>query len=368
MKKLAELWEPYGDPEQKKARCLVCSHYCIISPGKRGWCRIRENNDGELYLLVYGMAINRGSNDPVEKKPLYHFYPGSNAYSIATIGCNFHCQFCQNWEISQSCPDGDGKKGDFTGKDADIGSPVPLVNITPEEVIKRAKAAGSTSIAYTYTEPTIWFEFVRDTALLAHDAGLKNILVSNGYSSPESNAEFVKFIDANNIDFKAFNDDFYKRLTGVPSMQPILDTAVFQKQNGVHIEITNLIIPEENDNLEEIRSMVKWIIENLGPDTPLHFSAYHPDYRLNRPATPTKILLEAWNIAKEEGLYFAYMGNVRGDDGSDTLCRNCGVILIERHGYAIKNKNLTEDSKCKKCGSDSYIIGQFINADRPFFI
>ncbi len=196
----------------QKVKCLVCAHYCIISPGKRGFCRTRENNDGTLYTLVYGSSIrSRGSNDPVEKKPLYHFYPGSNAYSIATIGCNFHCQFCQNWDISQSCPDGDGERGEFVGKDKEMGGPFSLFEITPEQVVQWAQAEGSTSIAYTYNEPTLWFEFVRDTAVLAHEAGLKNILVSNGYSSPESNAEFVKCIDANNIDFKAFDDDFYKR-------------------------------------------------------------------------------------------------------------------------------------------------------------
>jgi pyruvate formate lyase activating enzyme len=368
MRKVGELWVTYGQEMEKKVQCHVCAHHCIISPGKRGFCRTRENLDGQLFTIVYGSAIHHGSNDPVEKKPLYHFWPGSNAYSIATIGCNFHCKFCQNWEISQACPDENGKSGDFLGADKEMANEFKLTEITPEQVVKWTKAAGSVSIAYTYNEPTIWYEFIKDTAILAHKWGIKNIMVSNGYSSPESNAEFAKIIDAINIDIKAFNDDFYKRLIGVPSLKPVLDTCVFLKKAGVHVEITNLLIPNENDNREEIRKMCQWIVQNLGSNTPLHFSAYHPDYRLNQPHTPSSLLIDAYNIAKEEGLYFVYMGNVRSDKGQNTECHQCGTVLIERHGYLVKKGMLTSDMKCQKCGSPALIQGQYSQADRPFFI
>lgn len=367
MKKLAELWDVYGSPEENKVKCKVCSHYCLIANGKRGFCRTRENIDGKLYTLVYGSAIHRGSNDPIEKKPLYNFWPGSNAFSIATIGCNFHCKMCQNWEISQSCPTEEGDHADFTGADAKMGNTFGLTKITPEQVIKSTKAARSHSIAYTYNEPTIWYEFIRDTGILAHNEGINNILVSNGYSSPESNAEFVKFIDAANIDIKAFDDDFYKRIVGVPSLKPVLDTCIFFKKHGMHIEITNLIIPEENDKLSEIEQLCQWISSNLGNDTPLHFSAYHPDYRLNRPRTTSKILIDALKIAQNAGLHYVYVGNVLGTEGSNTLCPQCHTIIIEREGYHISNRNLTAENKCKKCGALVHIKGTFISQDRGLF-
>ncbi|RLI61525.1 MAG: hypothetical protein DRO88_12945, partial [Promethearchaeia archaeon] len=242
MKKIAELWEPYGDPDEKTVKCNVCAHYCLIKPNKRGFCQTRINLDGTLYTLDYGALISPGSNDPIEKKPLYHFWPGTRAFSIATIGCNFRCMQCQNWEISQSYPSEDGKKALFTQKDQrDFGvRSFLLTEMTPEEVISRVQKSNSTSIAYTYNEPTIWFEFVRDTSLLAHQAGIQNVLVSNGYSSPEANSYFVKFIDAANIDIKSINDSFYKKIVGVPSVKSVLDTCIYFKNHGVHLEITNL--------------------------------------------------------------------------------------------------------------------------------
>jgi pyruvate formate lyase activating enzyme len=354
MKKIAELWESL---DQQKVRCHVCAHYCIISPGKRGFCNTRENIDGTLYTLVYGAGIHKGSNDPVEKKPLYHFWPGSTAFSIATIGCNFRCKHCQNWEISQAFPTEDGKKGDFSEEDRKKHHAFNLTELTPEAVVSRADQLEAKSIAYTYNEPTIWFEFVKETSLLAHKKGIQNILVTNGYSSTESNAEFVKFIDATNIDIKGFSNDFYKRIVGIPKLQPVLDTAIYFKQQGVHVEITNLLIPNENDDPKEIKELAIWVRDNLGWDTPLHFSAYFPRYRLDQPPTPPDTLINAWSLAKDLGLHYVYMGNMRSSEGSSTYCYKCGAELIERVGYTTQARNLTSDNHCKKCGEKASIIG-----------
>jgi len=355
LKKLAELWEPIGSIENNKVRCKICSHYCIISPGKRGFCKSRENIDGKLYTLNYGSCISHGSTDPIEKKPLYHFYPGSNAFSIATVGCSFRCKHCQNWNIGPSAyPDKDGVVAKIFKKDEIYAQSFKLTQMTPDEVVTRTKKANCKSIAYTYNEPTI------------KEEDIKNILVTNGYSSMESNKEYIKFIDAANIDFKAFKDSFYDKIVSVPSMQPVLDTAEFMKKNGIHIEITNLIIPKENDDLNEIRSMVIWIINHLGADTPLHFSAYHPSYRLKNPRTSTKILKDAWILAKEEGLQYVFMGNILSDEGGSTVCPQCNTIIIERRGYHTINRNLTIENKCGQCGLKIPIIGKFSQEERSF--
>jgi pyruvate formate lyase activating enzyme len=352
MRKLAELWESIGDPEEKKVQCHVCAHHCIIASGKRGFCLTRENIDGILFTLIYGSCISSGSVDPVEKKPLYHFYPGSSAFSIATVGCSLRCKHCQNWELSKSFPNSEGTIAEFSEKDQSrhYARSFPLRYMSPELVVERALRSGSRSIAYTYNEPLIWFEFVRETSLLAHQAGLKNVLVTSGYSSLEANEQLIQYIDAANIDIKGFTTAFYKKLIGISSFQPVLDTCVFFKEHGVHVEITNLIIPEENDNLEEIRELVIWIRENLGKDTPLHFSAYHPMYEIDHPRTPSNILTEAWRLAKEEGLQYVFMGNVSVPHGSNTVCPKCGELLIQREGYRIAKKNLTDENRCGKCG------------------
>ncbi len=361
MKKLAELWEKIDTDEKKKVKCKICSHYCIISPGKRGFCNTRENIGGILYTLVYGSCISKGSIDPIEKKPLYHFWPSSEVYSIATIGCNFRCKHCQNWEISQSYPDLNGSIAEFSVKDkTKFGiQKFNLIEMSPSEIVTRAKYFGSKSIAYTYNEPGIWFEFVKDTGILAKQEGIKNILVTNGYTSKESNSEYIKFIDAVNIDFKAFSNEFYKKIVGISNFQPILDTAEFFKKNNIHVEITNLIIPNENDDLSEIKEMIQWIKFHLGVNTPLHFSAYRPMYRLNQPSTGHNILMDAYNLAKQVGLNNVYIGNMMMEQGSHTMCPNCNAIVIERHGYNIISKNLSKDNRCKKCGTKISIIGEF---------
>ncbi|WP_457556536.1 AmmeMemoRadiSam system radical SAM enzyme [Candidatus Harpocratesius sp.] len=369
MKKIAELWESFGNPHDKQVKCNVCSHYCIIKPNNRGFCRTRVNLDGTLYSLDYGALISPGTNDPVEKKPLYHFFPGSQAFSIATIGCNFKCKQCQNWEISQSYPSDDGKMALFSQKDQhDFGiHSFLLTERTPDQVISQVKRIKSTSIAYTYNEPTIWFEFIKDTSILAHKEGIKNILVSNGYSSPEANSELINFIDAANIDIKSMEDSFYKRVVGVPSVQPVLDTCKFFKENNVHLEITNLLIPGENDSPSVIRALIKWVLENLDRDTPLHFSAYTPRYRMNHPSTSKNILKFAWKEAKSAGLHYVYMGNVYTTKGNNTYCSKCGELIISRQGYNVTAPGLSSENTCLKCGEKIPIVGNYIKSSRFSF-
>ncbi|MHA1819443.1 MAG: AmmeMemoRadiSam system radical SAM enzyme [Promethearchaeota archaeon] len=361
----------YEKLKKNMVRCNVCARRCIITEGNRGNCGIRKNIGGKLYNLVYGSMISKGSIDPIEKKPLYNFWPGYNIYSVATVGCNFHCKMCQNWDISQCYPNDEGTQAICE----DVGSgfrfrpqSYPLTRMTPEELVQRVKKSGTELIAYTYNEPTIWHEYIIDVAKLAKEEGIKNVLVTNGYSTPEASEQLVKYMDAANIDFKAFTDDFYKRIVGVPSMKPVLDTSIYWKTHGMHIEITNLIIPEENDNPDEIREMTRWINKNLGADTPIHFSAYHPDYKLrDKPRTSPEILLTAYNIAKEEGLHHVYIGNVYTSKGNNTYCPECGELLIERAGYTIKKLNLGPNNTCPKCGADTEIKGKARTRSSFFF-
>ncbi|WP_457916378.1 AmmeMemoRadiSam system radical SAM enzyme [Candidatus Lokiarchaeum ossiferum] len=363
------MWESVGDLKDKKVRCKVCSHYCVISPGKRGFCNTRENIEGKLYTLIYGSCISTGSIDPVEKKPLYHFWPGSDAYSIATIGCSFRCQHCQNWEISQSHPDSNGEFAQFKQKDqTNFGArSFPLTKMTPEQVVSNVKRSKSRSIAYTYNEPTIWYEFIKDTSILAKREGIKNILVTNGYSSSEANRDYIKFIDGANIDIKAFSDKFYKEIVGIPSIKPVLETAEFFYKNGVHVELTTLIIPNQNDKESEIRELIQWVINKLGSEVPMHFSAYRPMYRMNEPSTSSNILEQYYEIAKKEGLQNVFLGNINSKRGNHSICPSCGEIIIHRHGYSISNKNLTENNTCKKCGSKIAIQGEITSSKARFF-
>ena len=369
MKRIGELWELI-DTKEMKVQCHVCAHHCIIMPDSLGFCKTRINLKGTLFTLVYGSLSSSGSIDPIEKKPLYHFYPNSNAFSIATIGCNLRCQHCQNWHISKSYPDVEGKIAQFNDSDKNELSArsFPLTELSPDQIIKKVRDTNSQLIAYTYNEPLIWFEYVKDTSLLAKDLGVKNVLVTGGYSSEQANQEYIKFIDAANIDFKGFTNEFYKKYVGISDFTPILNTAKFFKQNNIHVEITNLIIPNENDHLEDIERMVIWIKKNLGIDTPLHFSAYYPQYRTNQPRTSPKILTQAWEIAKNVGLRHVFLGNIVSHEGSSTICPNCHTTLIQRHGYAIKNVNLSNQNRCKKCGEEIAIVGNYSISKRTRFI
>ncbi|MHA1194794.1 MAG: AmmeMemoRadiSam system radical SAM enzyme [Promethearchaeota archaeon] len=367
MKKKARL---YDTLEDGKTRCHVCANECLILPGKRGICRTRKNFDGVLYTLIYGSLISKGSLDPIEKKPLYNFWPGADAYSIASIGCSFSCKNCQNWHISQATPTDDGKEGYFT-LDGLEGRKINLIEMTPEELVKRVVDSGAKTLAYTYNEPLIWHEWILDTARLLKEKDIKTILVTNGYSTPEATKELLEVgIDAANIDIKALTDEFYKNICGVKSVQPVLDTAKRFKENGVHVEITNLVIPDLNDSDDDLKKLAKWVVENLGKNTPVHFSAYHPDFKVpSVKRTPYETLDRAYEIAKEEGLYFVYVGNIYHEKGSNTYCPDCGHLLIGRSGYSFTKIDISEDKRCPECNRDlkNDIIGDVVLKRRHRF-
>jgi len=350
LKYKARLWDKLDD---NKVKCHVCANECTILPEKVGICRTRKNFDGELFTLIYGSMISSGSLDPIEKKPLYNFWPGATAYSIASIGCSFRCQNCQNWSISQANPTDNGKNG-FYDLEGNKERGMSLVEMSPEQLVKKVVKSGAKTLAYTYNEPLIWHEWILDTTELLKKEDIKTILVTNGYSTPEASKELIEGgIDAANIDIKAMNDDFYKKICGVKSVQPVLDTAKRFKSNGIHVEITNLIIPDWNDSREDIEKLCNWIVENLGKNTPTHFSAYHPDFKApSNKRTPYQTLDMAFDIAKKAGLYFPYVGNIRHDEGSNTYCPNCNHLIFGRHGYSFTKIDISDDNKCPNCGYD----------------
>jgi len=308
-------------------QCNLCPNRCILSYGQIGLCKARQNIDGELYSLNYG-KISSQHIDPIEKKPFFHVLPGAKAYSIATTGCNMHCSFCQNWQISQVFP-------------WEVGSR----QMTPEQVVEDALKSQSEIIAFTYNEPTIFYEYMLDIAKLAKEKGLKTAVVSAGYINPEPLKQLLPYIDAYKIDLKAFKESFYQKLVG-GHLEPVLETLKIIKQSGTWLEIVNLLIPGENDSEEEIRAMAKWIKQNLGDDVPLHFSAFHPDYKLlNVPSTPKETVIRAREIAMEEGLKFVYTGNIVYPQGESTYCPDSKEIAIKREGYLIEENHLI-DGKC----------------------
>ncbi|MFX1236808.1 MAG: AmmeMemoRadiSam system radical SAM enzyme [Promethearchaeota archaeon] len=350
MKIKARLWQSL---EKKQVKCNVCANECVINEGKIGICGTRKNINGELFSLIYGSLISQGSLDPIEKKPLYNFWPGAIAYSIASIGCSFRCSNCQNWTISQANPSEDGKTGHYELEELKHRE-MRLIEMTPEQLVQRVLKSNAKTVAFTYNEPLIWHEWILDVTKLLKKKDLQTILVTNGYSTPEASKELIQAgIDAANIDVKAMNDEFYRKVCGVRSVKPVLETAKRFKSEGVHVEITNLIIPGLNDKKEDIQKICHWIVVNLGKNTPTHFSAYHPDFKMpSTERTPFKTLDMAFKIAKEEGLYYPYIGNIRHDEGSNTYCPNCKHLLIGRSGYMFTSINICDDKKCPKCGHD----------------
>jgi pyruvate formate lyase activating enzyme len=324
----------YQKLEKGNVQCNLCAHRCVIQPGKSGICKVRENIGGKLYTKVYGRAIAQHI-DPVEKKPLYHFHPGSKAYSFATPGCNFHCRFCQNWNISQ-----------VTSKSIlEMGQ-----KITPEQIVSNAKYSGCTSIAHTYTEPAIFFEYGFDVAVKAHKEGLKNIYVSNGYMTFEMLEMIGPYLDAANIDLKAFRDETYRRIIG-GRLQPILDNLKKIKEMGVWLEVTSLIIPGINDDPEEIRDMANFVAEELGTDVPWHISRFFPAWKMKeKPSTPLKTLQLAEATGFEAGLRYVYIGNV-ASKRETTRCHKCGQALIDRMEFGIL-KNKIQNGRCPNCGTE----------------
>jgi pyruvate formate lyase activating enzyme len=329
-KRRARHYEKLGN---KMVRCLVCPRKCVVPEGQRGYCRVRENTDGEYYTLVYG-RVCAGHIDPIEKKPLFHFLPGTTAFSIATVGCNMACKFCQNWEISQVRPED-----------------VYAADLPPEKVADRALQYESPTIAYTYTEPIVWSEYVKDTAIAGHQRGLKSVMISAGYINPDPLAELAAAMDAIKIDLKAFDEGFYHDICG-SSLKPVLDTLVQIKESGTWLEIVNLIIPTLNDGEKQIEDLCTWVRANLGPNVPVHFTRFHPTYKLqNLPPTSVDSVARAREIALANGIRFPYVGNVpSGHPGESTYCPACGRRVIHRAGYRVLSFEI-EDGRCSSCGA-----------------
>jgi pyruvate formate lyase activating enzyme len=312
-------------------QCDLCPRRCRVSKGKRGACRVRENRDGKYYSLVYGnpCAVHL---DPIEKKPFFHVLPATSSFSLATVGCNFQCKFCQNWEISQASPE-------------DVYS----YDIAPEMMVKMAKEVKARSIAYTYVEPTIFFEYMIDICHLAKKEGLLNVTHSNGFINPEPLKNLCKVMDAANIDLKGFTETFYRDLCS-GELAPVLETLKTLKKEKVHLEITNLLIPTQNDDQSGIKEMCLWIRRELGTDTPVHFSRFYPLYKLRSlPPTPVSTLEKARNTALSCGLEYVYIGNIPGHEGEHTFCPKCKKLLIQRIGYMVGENHL-KDGKCPYCG------------------
>lgn len=325
----ARFWEEMGD---NKVQCHLCAHECKIDPGKRGLCYVRENQDGVLYTLVYGRVIAENI-DPIEKKPLFHFLPGSRSYSIATVGCNFMCLHCQNYDISQYPRIHEGR---IAGQDR-----------TPQEIVANALASRSASISYTYTEPTIFMEYALDVARLARGQGLRNVFVSNGFMTEPSAVAMAELIDGDNVDLKSMRDDFYRKVCKA-RLQPVLDTIGRLKQAGVWLEVTTLVIPGHNDSDEELTEIARFI-QGVDPGIPWHVSAFYPTYQmLDRPRTPPATLFRARDIGLKAGLRYVYTGNIPGEGGENTYCYQCGELLIRRLGYSIRAVQI-EDGKCPQC-------------------
>lgn len=321
----------YERKEDGRILCRLCPKLCTIRPGKTGFCRVRQNKDGVLYTLNYGRCT-AAALDPIEKKPLYHFFPGANIYSLGTLGCNLRCGFCQNWEIAHGDPH--------------------TFEITPLEAVEAAleyqnRGADCIGIAYTYSEPFMWYEFVSDTARLARERGLKNVLVTNGYVNAEPFREILPDIDALNIDVKGFADEYYRR-TCAGRLEPVKRTVEIAFLQGCHVELTTLLVPGLNDSGEEITRLVDWVA-GLSKDIPLHFSRYFPHYKMDLPPTPLATLRRAAEIAREK-LNYVYVGNAPQLAMEDTLCPQCGLKLIARYAYDVQITGLTDDHCCRRCG------------------
>ncbi len=313
--------------------CNLCNHHCHIKEGKKGICGVRENRAGILYSLNYGRLIAENI-DPIEKKPLFNFLPGSTAYSIATVGCNFHCLHCQNYDISQSPHI---YNGEIAGRER-----------TAQDVVDAAERAGCATLCYTYVEPTIFYEFARDCSVLAHQRGLKNVFVSNGYMTPEVTRQLAPLLDGINIDIKAFTDDFYKKVCKA-RLQPVLDNVKLMHELGVWVEVTTLLIPGLNDSPEELHDIARFV-KQVSADMPWHVTAFYPTYKmLDRKPTPAATLRKAREIGLAEGLHYVYEGNIPGEGGENTCCPGCGAELISRYGFRIRRNSLV-DGHCPGCG------------------
>jgi pyruvate formate lyase activating enzyme len=328
----AVLWEP---AEGEKVHCRLCNFRCLIGPGKLGHCYVRRNIGGKLYSLNYH-KVCAANPDPIEKKPLYHFQPGSRSFSIAAIGCNFRCEFCQNWQISQAALE----TGRIDGED-----------LSPGQIVDGALRTGCQSIAYTYTEPTIFMELCNDCARPARERGLANVFVSNGYMTREAIDFAADWLDGINVDLKAFSDDYYRQLCSA-RLQPVLDTITYiAHETKIWMEITTLLLPGQNDSDEELKKLADFLVTKAGPDVPWHISRFYPQYKYtDSEPTPLESLRRAEEIGRAAGLHYVYLGNVPGAKSESTYCYRCGRLLIERMGYRIVTNEI-KDSKCPNCGT-----------------
>jgi pyruvate formate lyase activating enzyme len=334
MRKEAILYDKVG----KALNCKICERRCIISPGKTGFCQMRENVDGKIYSLNYA-AVSSAAVDPIEKKPLFHFYPGSMVFSLGSVGCNFRCKHCQNWGISQ----------------AELEN-IPTRDMPPEDAIRLTKEYECKSIAWTYNEPTMWFEYTLDSAKIAKKEDIKTIYVTNGYMSEESFEEIRPYLDAANIDLKGMTGKFYQDLCRA-RLQPVRDNIVRMHDAKIHIEVTNLMIPGYNDSEEDISSLVKFMVDEVGVEVPLHFTRFFPQYQMKElPPTEIKYLERAYKIAREAGMKYVYMGNIPTMDGENTYCPECGEPIIKRNGFSVLSNDIKEARKCPKCKADIDIV------------
>ena len=328
----AMLWETSEDQE---VQCGLCNFRCRIKPGQRGHCQVRENRDGKLYSLNYS-AVCSVNVDPIEKKPLFHFYPGSRSLSYAAPGCNFRCEFCQNWQISQ---------------EVRLSKRINGRAYSPEQLVRAGQEGKCASVAHTYTEPTIYFELAYDTAKLAHEKGMTNVFVSNGYMTIEAIELIKPYLDGINVDLKSFSDEFYRQRTGA-RLEPVLETLRYiAGQTDIWLEVTTLVIPEANDSDEELGELARFIAGELGAQVPWHVSRFHPDYEATDvPATPVETLDRARQIGIEAGLHYVYCGNIPGDKSESTFCHSCGKEVIGREYFRI-TQNEVQDGKCPDCGT-----------------
>jgi len=335
----------YEKLAHKMVHCHLCPHDCVIPEGKTGYCGVRKNLEGTLYALTYGKVISIAI-DPIEKKPLNHFYPGAPTFSIGTFGCNMRCLHCQNWEISH--------RGTSEAEDG-------LSELSPEAAVAMAKQKGCEALAWTYNEPSIWFEYILDTAKLARRKGLKTVMVTSGMINPPALKALLNYIDAYRLDIKGFTEEFYEKLTGSPVLAQVLKNGKIAFDAGAHVEVITNVIPNWNDSDQQFSGLARWMVENLSDQVPWHLTRYYPDYKLTEPPTPVATLERGMRIGRQEGLKYVYIGNVPEHPAQNTHCADCGKMLIERNGFSIGEIHIIKGA-CEFCGTK---IGHYRGPDLP---